>query len=447
MDRRVGVLLRVEHPHHQVGHLDQPLDLEVVADLGGVVVGQVEQHQPLECRPASRPPSSIESRATWWRGGMPSQSSSSVARLGAPGAGGGPRRGRASYADRGEVEPGQGVERRGLAGAGRAGQRDDGVVAGQPQPGARPGRRRRPRRRPRRRRAARAPASTACSRPCEARVQRAPRPRTLRAPATSPLTTRSGPWRTAGRRPGGPARAAARRSRSAAPRASSRSTKRCRSWSISASTRRSRSSRALVASRRTAWSPKTASSSFWPTTAEPPAMPTSAPVTPPVEAKTTTISATESPLTPNARKRAVVRLSAPSLRTRSSTPYCQSRTIRSARVAEVARGAGEVDPALLEHLPARGDRAPRGVGALGGRLGVLEHQRLEAGLDGDGDPLGLLRLAADRVGDAVAQPADLGLQVRSSSPVPTKSCHRASTSPRSRVPSAEASSTSATAWS
>ena len=31
---------------------------------------------------------------------------------------------------------------------------------------------------------------------------------------------------------------------------------------------------------RTAWSPKTASSSFWPSTAEPPAMPASAPVTP-----------------------------------------------------------------------------------------------------------------------------------------------------------------------
>ena len=48
VDRRVGVLLRVEHPHHHVGHRDQPVDLEVVVDLGGVVVGQVEQHQPVE---------------------------------------------------------------------------------------------------------------------------------------------------------------------------------------------------------------------------------------------------------------------------------------------------------------------------------------------------------------------------------------------------------------
>ena len=49
---------------------------------------------------------------------------------------------------------------------------------------------------------------------------------------------------------------------------------------------------------RTAWSPKTASSSFCPSTAEPPAMPTSAPVSPAVWENTTTISATDSPLTP-----------------------------------------------------------------------------------------------------------------------------------------------------
>ena len=48
VDRRVGVLLRVEHPHQQVGELDQPVDLEVVGDLGGVVVGEVEQHGAVE---------------------------------------------------------------------------------------------------------------------------------------------------------------------------------------------------------------------------------------------------------------------------------------------------------------------------------------------------------------------------------------------------------------
>ena len=44
VDGSVGVLLRVEDPHHHVGELDEPLDLEVVGHLGGVVVGEVEQH-------------------------------------------------------------------------------------------------------------------------------------------------------------------------------------------------------------------------------------------------------------------------------------------------------------------------------------------------------------------------------------------------------------------
>ena len=112
VDRGVGVLLRVEHPDQQVGQLDQPLDLEVVRDLGGVVVGQVEQDQPSRSRVRGRCRAS--SRAvTWCRFGMPSQSSSSRA-VGAPGAGRGPRRGRPAYPDRGELEPGQGVEQRGL---------------------------------------------------------------------------------------------------------------------------------------------------------------------------------------------------------------------------------------------------------------------------------------------------------------------------------------------
>ena len=80
--------------------------------------------------------------------------------LAAPDAGGGPRGGRAADADGGELELGQRVERRRLARAGGAGQRDDGVLrrqleaAGGPvddSPGRRRGSRRRrdPARRPR----------------------------------------------------------------------------------------------------------------------------------------------------------------------------------------------------------------------------------------------------------------------------------------------------------
>ena len=55
--------------------------------------------------------------------------------VGAPDARSGPRRRGASYADRGEVEPAHGVERRGLARSGRPGERDHGVVGRKAQPG------------------------------------------------------------------------------------------------------------------------------------------------------------------------------------------------------------------------------------------------------------------------------------------------------------------------
>ncbi len=79
VDRGVGVLLRVEDPDQQVGELDEAVDLEVVGHLGGVVVGQVEQHHALEVAVDPRASPSSESRIVWWRGGMPSHSSSSSA--------------------------------------------------------------------------------------------------------------------------------------------------------------------------------------------------------------------------------------------------------------------------------------------------------------------------------------------------------------------------------
>ena len=49
------------------------------------------------------------------------------------------------------------------------------------------------------------------------------------------------------------------------------------------------------------------------------------------------------------------------------------------------------------------------IGLLGG-LGVLDQQRLQAGLDRRGDPVDLRRLTAEEAGDAVAQPADPRLE-------------------------------------
>src|SRR5918994_1376818 len=77
---------------------------------------------------------------------------------------------------------------------------------------------------------------------------------------------------------------------------------------------------------------------------------------------------------------------------------------------EVPRGPPEVLTRVAQQDLAGRGAAPRGLGALRGRLGVLEDERLEARLDRDGDPLGLLRLALDRVDDAVAEPADARLQ-------------------------------------
>jgi hypothetical protein len=136
--RLVGVLLRVQHPDHQVRQHDQPLHLEVVAELGRVVVGEVEQDQALE---VTRVTTGVEHGVA--RGLVPQRDAHPLEQVlgtlrAAPDAGAGPRRRRASYADRGQVETGQRVERRGLAGAGGPGDRDHGVLRGEPQPGAGP---------------------------------------------------------------------------------------------------------------------------------------------------------------------------------------------------------------------------------------------------------------------------------------------------------------------
>ena len=48
MERRVGVLLRVDDPDDEVGEADDAVDLEAVRRLDRVEVRQVEQHEPVE---------------------------------------------------------------------------------------------------------------------------------------------------------------------------------------------------------------------------------------------------------------------------------------------------------------------------------------------------------------------------------------------------------------
>ncbi len=143
VDGRVGVLLGVEHPHEQVGELDDPVDLEVMRDLGGVVVGQVEQDHTVHVVVRAGPGDEagrVEHRVA--RGLVPRGDAEPLEQLlGAltpPYAGGGPGGGGAAYAHRRQLQPGQRVERRRLARAGGAGDRDHGVVGREPQPARRP---------------------------------------------------------------------------------------------------------------------------------------------------------------------------------------------------------------------------------------------------------------------------------------------------------------------
>ena len=51
MQRRVRVLLRLDHPDEEVGELDDPVHLEAVRGLDGVEVGQVEEDEAVRVRP------------------------------------------------------------------------------------------------------------------------------------------------------------------------------------------------------------------------------------------------------------------------------------------------------------------------------------------------------------------------------------------------------------
>ena len=378
VDRCVGVLLRVEHPHQQVGELRR-----AGRPRGG---GRPRWSRGRAGRAAPRlrasrgrgsPGSSIESRVVWWRGGMPEPLQQLLGALGAPHASGGPRRGRAPHADRGQLQAGQRVERRRLARAGRPG--DARPRCGRPRAAAGRRRARRPPapRPPRRRRAGpraargrREGLDPAAEVACPRVTSRGrPRARTSSSPSASAAARDGRRSDRAEARPGvrrrahvfHPARAHAQRSGvsgSSPGRRAGRCIAPARLAAAPAPGPRARCGPARRAL-RTAWSPKTASSSFWPSTAEPPAMPASAPVTPEVWAKTTIISATDSPLTPKARNRAVLRLSAPSVRTMFSTSCCHSRTARSASRRRSREARPSSRPGVAEQPLARGQLAPR----------------------------------------------------------------------------------------
>ena len=50
VERGVGVLLRIDHPHEHVDDAHEAVDLLAVGDLRRVVVGQVEEHEAVQGR-------------------------------------------------------------------------------------------------------------------------------------------------------------------------------------------------------------------------------------------------------------------------------------------------------------------------------------------------------------------------------------------------------------
>ena len=129
----------------------------------------------------------------------------------------------------------------------------------------------------------------------------------------------------------------------------------------------------------------------------------------------------------------MVRLSAPSVRTISSTPCCQSRTDALGPLPEVARGAAEVATGVLEQvLPGlhASARTPRRARRRSRRARGSASPARTRPRRSPARPAAACRGPSRPRGRAASRPWSRAL--RSSSPVPTNSCQRASTSPRSR---------------
>ena len=121
----------------------------------------------------------------------------------------------------------------------------------------------------------------------------------------------------------------------------------------------------------------------------PPAMPTSIPVSPPVEANTASISSSPAPFTPKdgdpARACAARR---PRARTRSSTYPCQPRTAAAGPLRAGRRRRGRAarptaTPACSSRSRPGGRGRPRLHGAFGGAVGGGPDQRLDPALQRD----------------------------------------------------------------
>ena len=117
VERRIGILLGIDDPHKNVGQRHEAVDLQGVRSRHRVVVGHVEQDQPGELVLIRSVQEGLAAYATFTADAQEVQKGT---RIVAPGAGCGLRRGGAAGTDIGELQLGQGVEQRGLTGAGTA---------------------------------------------------------------------------------------------------------------------------------------------------------------------------------------------------------------------------------------------------------------------------------------------------------------------------------------
>ena len=219
---------------------------------------------------------------------------------------------------------------------------------------------------------------------------------------------------------------------------------RCRCASSRFCIRSMRSMRARWAIRRAASSPNTDSRSLDPTTPEPPAMPISSPVSPPVAENTATISSTAAALTPSESTRARWRLPAPSARIVSRIPCCQARICSATCVSNVLCSVctcSAVTPASCSSrrsAPGRSDpherrtcSAARAAASTATACSPCSNAcSTFAAWAGVPRMIPTSRSRRRPIPDS---------SERKNSPVPTKSCQRISTSPRSSVPSEAAS--------
>ncbi len=121
----VGVLLRVGDPDEEVDELEDALGLVAVRLLAGVEVGQVEQDEAVE---GAELAGVLRGGVDEVAGADPEPVEQGSGGLGAPDGSRGRRGRRTAHADLRDLRADEGVEERGLAAAGGAGERDDGVA-------------------------------------------------------------------------------------------------------------------------------------------------------------------------------------------------------------------------------------------------------------------------------------------------------------------------------